>query len=71
VVTKTLAVPALPDGVKHVTEVADVMFTPVHAEPPTVMPVAPVRLVPLMVIIVPPAVEPLVGDTEVTVGADT
>jgi hypothetical protein len=71
VVTKTLAVPALPDGVKHVTEVADVTVTPVHAEPPTVMPVAPVRLVPVMVIIVPPAVEPLVGDTEVTVGADT
>ena len=68
VVTKTPAVPALPDGVEHVTEVADVTVTPVHTEPPTVMAVAPVRLVPVIVMAVPPAVEPLVGDTAVTVG---
>ena len=71
VVTKTLAVPALPAGVVQLTEVADVTVTPVHADPPTVMPVAPVRLVPVMVMDVPPAVGPLVGETEVTVGAAT
>ena len=71
VVTKTLAVPALPAGVEQVAEVADVMVTPVHAVPPTVIPVAPVKLVPVMVMVVPPAVDPLVGETEVTVGAAT
>ena len=71
VVTSTLAVPALPAGVEQVAEVADVTVTPVHTEPPTVMPVAPVRLVPVMVMVVPPVVGPLVGETEVTVGAAT
>ena len=71
VVTKTLAVPALPAGVEQVAEVADVMVTPVHAVPPTVIPVAPVKLVPVMVMDVPPAVGPLVGETEATVGAAT
>ena len=69
VVTSTLAVPTLPEGVVQVAVVALVTLTLVHATPPTVMPVAPVRLVPVMVIGVPPAVEPLVGDTPVTVGA--
>ena len=71
VVTKTLAVPALPAGVVQVAEVADVTVRPVHAEPPTVIPVAPVKLVPVMVMDVPPAVGPLVGETEATVGAAT
>ena len=47
------------------------MVTPVHAVPPTVIPVAPVKLVPVMVMDVPPAVDPLVGETEATVGAAT
>jgi len=71
VVTRMLAVPALPTGVEQVAEVADVMVTPVHAVPPTVIPVAPVKLVPVMVMDVPPAVGPLVGETEATVGAAT
>ena len=71
VVTSTLAVPAAPAGVVQVTEVADVTLKEAQAEPPTVMPVAPVRLVPVMVIDVPPAVGPLVGVMAVTVGAAT
>jgi len=69
VVTRILTVPALCAGVLQVAEVAEITVTPVHADPPTVMPVAPVRLVPVMVIVVPPAVRPLEGETEVTVGA--
>ena len=71
VVTKTLAVSALPAGVVQVTEVAETTLTDAQAEPPTEMPVAPVKLVPVMVMDVPPAVEPLVGETAVTVGAST
>ena len=71
VVTKTLAVPALPAGVVQVAVVLLVTLKAEHAEPPTVMPVAPVRLAPVMVMDVPPVVDPLVGETEVTVGAAT
>jgi len=71
VVTSTLAVPALPAGVVQVAEVAETTVRPVQAEPPTVMPVAPVRLAPVMVMLVPPVVGPLVGETEVTVGVAT
>ena len=71
VVTKTLAVPALPTGVVQVAVVLLVTLKAEHAEPPTVMTVAPVRLVPVMVMFVPPAVGPLVGEMAVTVGAAT
>ena len=68
VVTRTLAVPALPAGVEQVAEVAVATLNVVQATPPTVIPVAPVRLVPVMVMDVPPRVEPLIGEMEVTVG---
>ena len=71
VVTKTLAVPALPTGVVQVAVVLLVTLKAEHAEPPTVIPVAPVRLVPVMVMAVPPAVGPLVGVMALTVGAAT
>ena len=71
VVTKTLAIPALPAGVVQVAVVLLFTLKAEQAEPPTVMPVAPVRLVPVMVMDVPPVVDPLVGETEVTVGAAT
>ena len=71
VVTRTLTVPAVPAGVVQVAVVLLTMTADVQATPPTVMPVAPVRLVPVMVILVPPAVDPLAGDTAVTVGATT
>ena len=68
VVTRMLAVPAAPAGVVQVMEVAETTTTLVHAAPPTVTPVAPVKLVPVIVILVPPAVEPVFGLTAVTVG---
>ena len=70
VVTSTLAVPALPAGVVQVAVVLFVMLNAEQAEPPTLMPVAPVKLVPVMVMDVPPAVGPLVGDMDVTVGGE-
>jgi hypothetical protein len=39
--------------------------------PPNVTAVAPVNCLPVMVTVVPPAVEPLSGDAEITVGAPT
>ena len=52
-------------------DVADTTETPVQAEPPTVTPEAPVKLVPVIVIEVPPAAAPDDGDTSVTVGVGT
>ena len=67
-VTTMLAVPAVPGGVVHVIDVAETTVTLVQAEPPTVT-VAPLtKFVPVIVIAVPPAVEPDVGFTDVTVG---
>ena len=63
-----LAEPAVPVGVVHVIDVAETTTTFVHAAPPTVTAEAPVKFVPVIVIAVPPAVEPDVGDTAVTVG---
>jgi hypothetical protein len=71
VVTTTLAVPALPVGVTQVIVVALVTTTLVAAAPPMVTPVAPVKLVPVIVTLVPPAVLPLEGEMDVTVGGAT
>jgi len=68
-VTKTLAVPALPAGVVAVMLVELTTVTLVAAVPPRAIAVAPVKLVPVMVMVVPPACEPLVGEILVTVGA--
>ncbi len=69
VVTRTLAVPALPAGVVQVIEVLELTDGEVHVLPPIVTVVAPVtKFVPVMVMVVPPAVEPLLGDTAVAVG---
>ena len=67
VVTVTLTVP-VPAGEMAVTEVALLTTTPVAAAVPNLTPVAPVRLVPVMVTEVPPACGPEVGLIEVTVG---
>ena len=68
-VTTTSCAPALPAGVVHVIEVADTKVTLVHAAPPTVT-VAPARkLVPVIVIAVPPALVPELPETLDTVGA--
>lgn len=60
--------PAVPDGVTAVTEVALTTTSDVTDAPPIVTPVVPVKFVPVMVTLVPPAIGPLKGDTEVIVG---
>ena len=71
VVTATLFAPAVPAGVTAVMLVAETTTTLVAATTPTVTLLAPVRFVPVIVIDVPPRVEPLVGLTDVIVGAGT
>ena len=56
------------EGVVTVTDVALTLDT-VPALVPKVTPVVPVRLVPVIVTVVPPAVGPPTGDTVVIVGA--
>ena len=72
VITKTLAVPAVSDGVTQVIEVAEITDGEVQATPLIVTVVAPVtKLVPVIVTLVPPAVGPEVELIAVTVGAAT
>jgi len=68
VVTVTSTTPALPAGEVTVTDVA-LLAVIEPAVAPNVTEVAEVRLVPVMTTLVPPAVGPLLGVTEVTVGA--
>ena len=70
VVNTTLAAPAVPDGVTAVTDVA-LTFVNDAAEPPIVTPVVPLKLVPVMVMDVPPAIGPTDGDTKEITGAAT
>ena len=67
VVTATLCAPAVPAGVFAVIEVA-VATTLVAATPP-IFTVAPIKLVPVIVIDVPPAIGPEIGETVVIVGS--
>ena len=69
VVTRTLAVPALPAGVVAVMVVAFTTVRAVAAVPPIVTAVAPVKPVPVRVTDCPPASEPDDGLRDVTVGA--
>ena len=69
VVTVTVCAPAVPEGVTAVIEVA-VLTDTVAGAPPTVT-VAPVKLVPVMVMAVPPANGPEDGLTLAMVGAAT
>jgi hypothetical protein len=69
VVTRTLAAPATPAGVVAVIEVSLTTVRSVAAAPPKVTEVAPVKPVPVIVTEVPPRVDPVAGDTAVTVGA--
>ena len=71
-VTATLFAPAVPAGTFAVMVVVEVTFSAVAATPPTVTLVVPAtKFVPVIVIDVPPRVEPLVGLTDVIVGAGT
>ena len=70
VVTVTSTDPEDPDGDTAVTVVKEVTLNDVAATEPNLTAVAPVKLVPVMVVEVPPAVEPVFGLTLVTVGGD-
>ena len=71
VVTRTSIVPAAWAGAVAVIWVLLLTVKPLAAVPPKVTAVAPEKLVPVMVTVVPPLVGPLVGEMEVTVGAGT
>ena len=68
VVSPTSAGPAAWGGVVAVTWVEDTTLTFVAADPPKLTPLVPVRLVPVIVTIVPPAVLPDVGSIPLIVG---
>ncbi len=70
VVTATLTAPAEPAGASAVIWVALFTVKDVAAVVPKLTAVAPVKLVPVMTTLVPPAVVPLDGETAVIVGAD-
>ncbi len=70
VVTNTLAFPAVPGSVVHVIEVAVLAVRLRQELPPTVTAVAPVKSVPAIVMVVPPSVGPVLGETALTVGVD-
>ena len=68
-VTATFTDPAEFAGVVAVIEVALLTVKLVAATPPNLTTVAPVKLVPVIVTLAPPAVGPELGLTLVTVGA--
>jgi hypothetical protein len=70
-VTVTVTAPALPAGVVAVIVVPFTTTTLVAEVPPNVTPAPAAKFVPVIVTAVPPAVDPLFGDTLVTVGATT
>ena len=71
VVAVTICAPAFPIGVIAVIVVEFTTTTLVAATPPTVTLLAPVKFVPIIVIVVPPVAGPLDGLTLATVGAAT
>ena len=70
-VTVTVTVPALPAGVVAVIEVLLTTTTLVAAVLPNVTVAPAAKFVPVIVTLVPPTVEPVFGDTFVTVGVAT
>ena len=68
VVTSTLASPAVPGGVVAVILVELTTLTLVAGTPLMVTAVAPVKLIPVMVMVVPPATGPIVGEILVRSG---
>ena len=71
VVTVTSTVPVAPAGEVAVMDVAELTVNPVALVAPNFTAVAPVKLVPVMVTVVPPPEGPDVGAIEVTVGGPT
>jgi hypothetical protein len=70
-VTVTSTVPALPAGLAVVICVAELTAKDAAAMPPKFTTEAPLKFVPVITTEVPPAVDPLLGLTAVTVGAGT
>jgi len=68
VVTDTVFAPALPAGVTAVTVVELTTLTEVAATPPIVTELVPGKFVPVIVIKVPPLVDPVFGLTDEIVG---
>ena len=68
VVTSTFAVPTMPAGVVAVILVELTTVKLETATPLMVTAVAPAKPVPVMLMLVPPTVEPVVGKILVTVG---
>jgi hypothetical protein len=71
VTTTSLAAPVVPVGVTAVIVVELATLKLVTAVPPIVTDVAPVKFVPVIVTLVPPAVGPETGEIAVIVGAAT
>jgi hypothetical protein len=70
VVTKTQTTP-VPAGAVAVIELLELTVKLVALFAPNLTDVAPLRLVPVIVMVVPPAAGPVVGEIEVTIGAVT
>jgi len=70
-VTVTVTAPALPAGVVAVICVLLTTVTLVAAVPPNVTVAPDAKFVPVIVTAVPPALDPLFGDTLATVGIKT
>ncbi len=68
VVIDTVFAPIVPAGVTAVTVVELTTLTEVAATPPIVTELVPVRFVPVIVIAVPPLVDPVFGLTDEIVG---
>ena len=66
--TDTVFAPAVPAGVTAVAVVELTTLTDVAATPPIVTELAPVKFVPVIVIAVPPLVDPVFGLTDEIVG---
>ena len=69
VVTVTTTVPADPAGEAAVIEVLDTTVKLVAATPPKCTAVAPVKLVPVIVTVVPPDSGPVMGERPPRVGS--
>ena len=69
VLTRTLAVPAVPVGVVQMIVLSLVMLTWVHALPPMVTAVGSVKPVPVRVTLLPPEMLPELGEMDVTAGS--
>jgi hypothetical protein len=70
VVTVISTVPVTSGGDVAVIEVPEFTVKLLAATPPKLTAVAPVKLVPVMVTLVPPAVVPVLGEIPVTVGTE-